>query len=71
MSRYRRARSGRTFFFTVVTHGRRSILCEDRSRAVLREALRELRQARPFTLCHRSLGALARSHPLHLDPAGK
>ena len=50
MSRYRRARSGRTFFFTVVTHGRRSILCEDRSRAVLREALRELRQARPFTI---------------------
>ena len=50
MSRYRRARSGRTFFFTVVTHGRRPILCADRSRAVLRAVLQEVRQARPFTI---------------------
>jgi putative transposase len=50
MSNYRRARYGRTFFFTVVTHGRRSILCKDRSRGVLREVLREARQARPFTI---------------------
>jgi len=50
MSRYRRARYGRTFFFTVVTHRRRPLLCEDRSRRVLRGILQELRQARPFTI---------------------
>lgn len=51
MPNYRRARvSGGTYFFTVVTYGRKPLLvCEDARRA-LREAIREVRYSRPFKI---------------------
>jgi putative transposase len=43
MANYRRAREGNTYFFTVVTHRRRPILCLERSRKALGEMIREVR----------------------------
>ena len=49
VTNYRRARiTGGTFFFTVVTHERRSILVDDGARVALRRAFREVRTRRPF-----------------------
>lgn len=48
MSRYRRSRDGATFFFTVVTHERRKILCTKLGRASLRVAFNETRSSHPF-----------------------
>ena len=48
MTRYRRAASGSTFFFTLVSHRRRPILCEDVTRNALRDAIAAVRAARPF-----------------------
>jgi putative transposase len=50
MSRYRRAASGATYFFTVVAYHRRPILCDDRVRAALREALERVRTRLPFEI---------------------
>ena len=50
MSRYRRAKGGKTFFFTVVTYKRKRILCLDVSREVLRQVISELKRSRPFTV---------------------
>ena len=48
---YRRARiAGGTFFFTVVTHERRSILVDEPARFALRRAFREVRARRPFSI---------------------
>ncbi|MBU0651866.1 MAG: transposase [Proteobacteria bacterium] len=41
---------GGTFFFTVVTHGRRPWLCAERARNSLRMAIREVRARRPFAI---------------------
>jgi putative transposase len=48
MSDYRRARSGNTYFFTLVTYGRLPILCIDESRKALKDAIIEVRAKRPF-----------------------
>ena len=49
MSRYRRWRvDGGTYFFTVVTYRRQPLLTSDIGRALLRDALRRVRQRRPF-----------------------
>ena len=50
MSRYRRAREGSIWFFTVVTHQRRRILTTDRGRSLLREAIQTVRRERPFSI---------------------
>lgn len=50
MPNYRRAREGRTYFFTVVTYERRPVLCDTRLRAALRESIAETRRARPFVI---------------------
>lgn len=50
MSNYRRARNGSTYFFTVVTHKRRPILCLEKSRITLRRILLDLKQIRPFVI---------------------
>lgn len=51
MTNYRRASiAGGTFFFTVVTHGRRSFLTDPLARSILRTALREVRSRRPFAI---------------------
>jgi putative transposase len=50
MTRYRRARAGTTYFFTVVSYHRRPILCDDEIRALLRQAILNLRTVRPFTV---------------------
>lgn len=51
MPNYRRARSaGGTFFFTVVTHGRRRWLCSDAARAALRAAIGDVRGRYPFSV---------------------
>jgi putative transposase len=50
MSRYRRAVGGNTFFFTVVTHRRRPILCEAPVIDALREAISHVRSSRPFVI---------------------
>ena len=39
---------GGTFFFTVVTHGRRPFLTDDQSRTLLRDAIEKERRKRPF-----------------------
>ena len=41
MSQYVRARDGSVYFFTVVTYGRRPILCREDSRAALKEYVKE------------------------------
>ena len=48
MRRYVRSRSGRVFFFTVVTHERRAILTTDRGRAALRLAIQAVQAERPL-----------------------
>lgn len=49
--RYRRLRrSGATWFFTVVTYRRQPVLCQAEVLAILRSALREERQRRPFRI---------------------
>lgn len=50
MRRYLRSRSGRVYFFTLVTHERRSFLTTDAGRSVLREAIRHVQQAHPFRI---------------------
>lgn len=51
MSRYRRAYTeGATYFFTVVTFGRRPILCDAVLREALRGAIREVKSRRPFVI---------------------
>lgn len=49
MPDYRRIfQPGGTFFFTVVTHRRRSFLCQQESRDCLRTAIDKVRNDRPF-----------------------
>jgi putative transposase len=51
MSNYRRARiDGGTYFFTVVTGGRREILTLPESRSALRNAIEDTRKLLPFTV---------------------
>lgn len=50
MTRYRRARTGHTFFFTLVAYHRRPILCHPTIRDSLRRAIQSLRQNRPFSI---------------------
>ena len=50
MSRYRRNRDGSIYFFTVVTHRRRPILTTNIGRMALRQAMKAVRQDRPFDL---------------------
>lgn len=50
MSRFRRADSGTTFFFTLVSYRRRPILCDTLIRAALRDAIVAVRAARPFAI---------------------
>jgi putative transposase len=50
MSRYRRAVTGSTYFFTVVSHRRRPILCQESIRSALRDAIEMVRDARPFSI---------------------
>ena len=50
MSRYRRARAGQTYFFTLISFRRRPILCHASIRDALRSALIEVRQCRPFDI---------------------
>ena len=49
--RYRRSRAkGTTYFFTVVTDNRRSILCQECNVALLREAFSDVISRHPFTI---------------------
>ena len=41
---------GATFFFTVVTHERRKILCHELNVSLLKEAFRSIKQRHPFTI---------------------
>jgi len=50
MSRYRRAITGSTFFFTVVAYRRRPIFCDPAIRAGLHQAIRIVRASRPFVI---------------------
>jgi putative transposase len=51
MPQYRRARlAGGTFLFTVVTERRQPLLTEEPARVALRQAIRAVRQARPFRI---------------------
>ncbi len=51
MSNYRRAQtSGGTFFFTVVSYRRQPILCDEPFRAALRQAIKRVQAARPFSV---------------------
>jgi len=51
MSRYRRSNStGATYFFTLVSYCRQTILCDQPVRNALREAITNVRQKRPFTI---------------------
>ena len=51
MPNYRRNRTaGGTYFFTVVTPGRRRFLTEKLARKILRGAFREIRRRRPFSI---------------------
>ena len=51
MSRYRRAMAGgSSYFFTVVAYRRQPILCDVPIRNALREAIEEVRRARPFVI---------------------
>ena len=49
MPHYRRSLTGSTYFFTVVTHRRRPILCDDAIRTALRYAIERVRIRLPFT----------------------
>jgi len=49
--RYRRSTAkGATFFFTVVTHKRRAILCHESNVTLLREVFRSIMERHPFTI---------------------
>jgi len=48
MPQYRRARTGSTYFFTLVTFGRQPILCLPPIPSALRRALENVRVTRPF-----------------------
>ena len=50
MSRYRRLLTGSTYFFTVVAHRRRSIFCNPSVRSTLSQAIRFVRDIRPFMI---------------------
>jgi putative transposase len=50
MSRYRRALTGSTFFFTLVAYRRRPILCDDVILRALRDAILAVRSRRPFAI---------------------
>ena len=50
MSQYRRARTGSTYFFTLVSYERRPILCDPPIRNLLRLAVQNVRVRRPFTI---------------------
>ena len=51
MPEYRRIKvKGGTYFFTVVTFGRQTILTNDKVRIALREGIHEVRQSLPFTI---------------------
>ena len=49
MPHYRRALTGTSYFFTVVTHRRRPILCDEPIRIALRQAIEQVRSRLPFT----------------------
>lgn len=48
MSQYRRNLNGQTYFFTVVTEQRRTILTTDLGRRALRQAIKEVQSETPF-----------------------
>jgi len=51
MPDYRRAKeAGGTYFFTVVTYRRQTILCNEEVRNALREGINHIRQKHPFTI---------------------
>ncbi|WP_229412742.1 transposase [Massilia sp. Root335] len=50
MTYYRRARTGNTFFFTLVSFHRRPILCDPAIRLSLRRAIDDVRKTRPFSI---------------------
>jgi putative transposase len=51
MPEYRRIRvKGGSYFFTVVTFGRRPCLIDDQVRAALRKGIQEVRQSLPFSI---------------------
>lgn len=50
MSRYRRLLTGSTYFFTVVAHRRRPIFCNPAIRSSLAQAIRFVRETRPFVV---------------------
>ncbi|WP_229445471.1 transposase [Massilia sp. Leaf139] len=50
MPQYRRARTGSTYFFTLVTFRRQPILCLPPMRSALRRALENVRTTRPFRI---------------------
>ena len=50
MSRYRRLLTGSTYFFTVVAHRRRLIFCNPVIRSNLGQAIRFVRDIRPFVI---------------------
>jgi putative transposase len=50
MPNYLRARKGSAFFFTVVSLGRRPILCHPTIRCALRRAIEDVRKTRPFSV---------------------
>jgi putative transposase len=50
MSRYRRPLKGLTYFFTVVSHRRRPILCDDAIRTALRRGIETVRAKHPFSI---------------------
>src|SRR5215203_995977 len=51
MPEYRRIyRPGGTYFFTLVSEGRRKILCLDGARRILRQVISECRTTRPFSV---------------------
>jgi putative transposase len=50
MSRFRRALTGSTYFFTLVAWRRRPIMCDDIVRNALRDAILAVRERRPFDI---------------------
>ena len=50
MSNYRRAREGRTYFFTVVTYNRLPFLCSEENRSNLRQVIDDVRRLKPFVI---------------------
>lgn len=50
MATFRRSTHGTTYFFTVVSHHRRPILCDEAIRDALREAIIEVAQVYPFEI---------------------